>query len=192
MRITTEPFKKNVRPKPMLIVQQLFEIIVRKRQPQDIAYSINAAVITIGLTIALGTAVYSRVPQFSMPLAYNLTLSIVQALSVYGLLAIANKSNRYIQTITALFGVSVILQILTIGVGMTGILSGFGLLFTIWNMVLIIFIIRAALECSTLQAIIQTIAYHFIMLFVLILLFPSFPQEAQEFVQAAQLQAQGQ
>ncbi len=173
----------------MHIIQQLLEIILRKRQPQDIAYNLNAAIATVVLTVLLGTLVYSRFPQFSMPLAYNLTLAGVQALAVYGLLAMAKKANRFVQTITALFGVSVILQILTIGAGMTTILSPLGLVFTVWNMVLIIFIIRAALECSTLQAIVQVIAYHFLMIFMLLLLFPKFQDEVKALSELAQTQA---
>ena len=174
----------------MHIIQQLFEIIVRKRQPQDLAYSLNAAIVTVSLTVALGTAAFASVPNFSMPFAYNITLSLAQALMIYAILALSNKSNRYVQTITALFGVSLILQLLKIVAVMVGFLSGLSLVFTIWNLVLIVLIFRAALDCSTPQAIVKTIAYHFLAAMTLYLLFPNFSNELLEVLNAVQAEIQ--
>ena len=176
----------------MHIIQQLFEIIVRKRQPQDLTYSLNAAIVIVSLTVALGTAVFATIPQLSIPFAYSITLSLTQALMIYAILAIANKSNRYIQTITALFGVSLIIALLDLIVIKAGFLSALSLPLKIWNLILIVLIFRAALDCSTPQAIVKTIAYHFLAGVTLFFLFPNFSNEVIQGLQEAQMEIQAQ
>lgn len=163
----------------MQIIRQLIEIILRKRQPQDLAYDLNAAVIgAVGIT-GLGYLVYSKMPGISQPLFYNAAMVVFQAIGIYALLAMNNKANRFVQTITAIFGVSLILQVLTIASGQIPILAMFGLILTVWNFILIVFILRSALECSTLKATLLTFAYHFFMGILMVMVFPKFPLELQ-------------
>jgi hypothetical protein len=68
----------------MQIIRQLLEIIIRKRQPQDLSHNLNAAIISgIGIT-AMGTMVYSQMPTSSQPLIYNIAMAWFQAIAIYG------------------------------------------------------------------------------------------------------------
>lgn len=169
----------------MQIIRQLIEIILRKRQPEDLNHNLNAAIISTISVVALGYAVYSKMPQISQPLAYNITMVALQGLSIYGLLAINQKSIRFVQTVTAIFGTSVILQVLTIGSGLVPVLAPMGLAMTLWNFILIVFILRAALECTTFKAASLTIAYHLLMGVLMVIIFPKFPLELQAILEAA-------
>lgn len=169
----------------MKIIRQLFEIILRKRQPQDLDYDLNAAVISLICSIGIGYLVYSSLPQISQPFIYNVGMTCLQALGIYGFLSINKKATRFIQTITAIFGTTVILQILTIGIGKIEILAIFGFAITMWNLILAIFIIRSALECSTVKAVFITLGYHLFMGIMMATLFPKFPVELQSIIEAA-------
>jgi hypothetical protein len=63
-------------------------------------------------------------------------------------------------------------------------LAPLGLFFTIWNFLLVVFILRAALECSTLKAGLLTIAYHLFMGIMVAMIFPKFPLELQAMLEA--------
>lgn len=168
----------------MQIIRQLLEIILRKRQPQDLSHSLNAAIICCIGIAAMGTAVYSQIPTITQPFIYNVAMVIFQAVGIYALLGISNKTSRYIQTITAIFGVSLILQILTIAVGQISFLAPLSLFFTIWNFVLVVFILRAALESSTGKAVLLTMAYHLFMGVMMAIIFPKFPLELQAILES--------
>lgn len=169
----------------MQIIRQLVEIIIRKRQPQDLDFNSNAAAISLACSIGLGYMLYSKIPQISQPLIYNIAMVLLQALAIYGFLAINKKANRFTQTITAIFGVTVILQIVTVGLGQAGILATFSLLVTLWNLALVISIMRSALECSIIKAVIVTLGYHLFMGIFMAMLFPKFPVELQSILEAA-------
>lgn len=169
----------------MKIIKQLFEIIFRKRQPQDLDYDLNAAVISLLCSIGVGYLVYSALPQISQPLIYNIGMTGLQALGIYGFLAINKKATRFIQTVTAIFGTTVILQILTVGIGKVEVLAIFSFVITMWNLILAIIIIRSALECSTIKAVFVTLAYHLFMGIMMAMLFPQFPIELQSIIEAA-------
>lgn len=169
----------------MQIIRQLIEIILRKRQPEDLSYNLNAAIVSILSVVALGYAVYSKMPQITQPLAYNIAMVALQVLGIYGLLAMNQKSMRFVQTATAIFGTSVILQILTIGSGLIPALAPLGLAMTVWNFALIVFIVRSALECKTFKAIALTIGYHLLMGILMVMIFPKFPLELQSILEAA-------
>lgn len=170
----------------MQIIRQLFEIIIRKRQPQDLDYNSAAALISLISSIAIGYMVYSVIPQISKPLMYNIAMVLLQTVAIYGFLAINQKATRFIQTITAIFGVTVILQIITVGLGQLGVLASFAFLVTLWNLILVVFIMRTALECSTIKAVFVTLGYHLFMGIVMSLIFPNFPGELQAMLEAAQ------
>lgn len=163
----------------MQILRQLIEIILRKRQPQDLAYDLNAAVISAVGIIVLGFFVYSEIPQISKPFTYNAAITLLQGLGIYGLLAINNKANRFVQSITAFFGVSLILQIVTIAIAQIPILAVLSLVLTIWNLIIIVLILRSSFECSTLKSICLFIAYNIFVGMMMIIIFPEFLVEFQ-------------
>ena len=161
----------------MSIVVQLFEIVIRRREPQDIDYDITAAALSFAAIVAMGFFITSIQTAYSKPLMYSFAQSVIHGLIVFVLLKFSNKENRYIQTITALFGVSVILQMVSLILLQVPEIASLTLLLSIWNFVLAVLILKAALECSTLQSVLLTIAYQMIALVMLVSLFPDLSSE---------------
>ena len=169
----------------MTILIELFEIILLKRKPQDISFDAVSAITAFAAAVAVSYFSVIAANVVSQPLPFVLSQAVTQALVFYCLLLITKKQNRFTQTITALFGVSAILQ--SIGF-LTLILPGLavvGLILTSWNFYLMIIILRAAIECNTLQSIGITILYHFVIGVVLYTLFPEIFERMQELMEAS-------
>ena len=170
----------------MTILIQLFEIIILKRKPRDISFDVSAAGLAFAATIATSYFNVVAVDTFSQPLPFVLAQAVTQAIIFYLLLTITRKQVRFTQTITALFGVSAILQFVGLIVLQIPGLGIFGLFITLWNLYLMIMILREAIDCSTLQSVLLTIFYHFLIGVVLLILFPDIFEQMQTIMNAAQ------
>lgn len=156
----------------MTILTELFQIILLRRQPQDISHDSTAAIIAFFAAVA--TSYFSLIATnvFAQPLPFVLAQAIIQASIFYLLLSATSKQVRFTQTITALFGVAAILQFLSLITIKVPSLGLIGLMLTLWNFYLMVIILRDAIECKLFQAIIITILYHFVMGLILLMLFP--------------------
>lgn len=161
----------------MSLVFELFQIITLRRAPQDLSYDPVAAALSFAGLLAISFFINSMMSQYSHPLGYAMVQGCTQAVAIYGLLRWRNKSVRFVQTVTALFGTTVILQMLALIALQSSLFASATILLSIWNFYLMIIILRASLECSSLQSVVYTIAYHFIVVLVLILIYPNFPAE---------------
>lgn len=169
----------------MNIALQLFEILIRRRQPQDLGYDVNAAALSFIAIIAMGYFITSMQVVYTQPLSYSIAQSLTQALVIYLVLRIANKENRFVQTITAIFGVSVILQMASLIILQVPGLAAATLFLTLWNFYLALLILKSALECSLAQSVFITIGYQVVVIFVLTLLFPELTKEFMSIVEEA-------
>jgi hypothetical protein len=176
----------------MSIVTQLLQIILRKRQPQDLEYSVTAAVVVVFGQFVMQAAIMSGAQQYSQPIAYGLVYTIANMVGVLLLLSIYKKQARFVQCISALLGVSLILQIMSIFAFSSGILAFTGVMIWFWNMYLLVLILRASLDCSLMTWILLTIAYHFFVGFAMIMVFPDLQTEIVSAWQLAAEQAQQQ
>lgn len=170
----------------MTIIIELIEIILLKRKPEDISFDVVSAASAFGAAVISSYISVLTVNTIEQPLLFVLSQAITQAFIFYLLLNATKKQNRYTQTITALFGVSAILQIIGFITLILPNLGIFGLLLTGWNFYLMIIILRAAIECDTLPAVAITILYHFLIGIVLYLLFPEIFERMQALMQEAQ------
>lgn len=161
----------------MPIVLELIQIITLQRAPQDLRYDQVAAALSFLGLMAMSYFINGMMDAYTSPLGYAIVQSCCQAVVIYGLLKWREKSVRYVQTITALFGTTVILQMLTLVALQSSLLAPATILFSIWNFYLMIIILQAALDCSAIRSVIFTVAYHFITVMVLIIVYPNFPAE---------------
>ena len=161
----------------MTIIKQLFEILIRQRQPQDIDYDINAAVLSFFAVLALGYFLTSMQPVYSQPLLYSAAQTIIQTALVFLLLKIAGNDNRFVQTLTALFGVSAMLLMLILILVQVPALVAMPFFINLWSLYISILIFKAALDCRTGLAILVAIAYQIITSLLVLLLFPELLQE---------------
>jgi len=163
----------------MNIIIQLIEVIILKRRPSDVTFDPTAAALAICASAATSyfQVVFANV--FSNALTYIIAQTLLSAIVIFGILSLAQKKERLIQTYTALFGVSAILQFVSLIILQVPVLSVFGLLITIWNFYLMILILKEAIDCTLLQSIFLTLGYHFIIGFVLLSLFPEMFEQMQ-------------
>ena len=152
---------------------QLLQIITLKRKSSEISYDPSAAIIVTMATIATTyVQIISSKLLNDQQLIFVVAQTIGQAGVIWLLLKIRNKENRYIQTVTALFGVSAILHLFGIIILQLPLLIVFGILFSAWNFYLIVLVLSEALECNIIQSAFITIAYHIVVTMFLYLLLP--------------------
>ncbi|MBT8113742.1 MAG: hypothetical protein KJP04_00060 [Arenicella sp.] len=174
----------------MTILIQLLEIITLRRRPQDLQYDEIAAAFYVVLTIGLGYLTNVIAEQYSAPLAYSLTQNGALALGLFGVLALNGKRVRFVQTCTAVFGVSALLGILTLAIVYIPGLAILTLLISGWGLYIMVLIMREALECSTLRALFIIIGIQIFSVIVLLLLFPDFLTELQSLLVVAQSESE--
>ena len=152
---------------------QLIQIITLKRKPSEINYDTSAAIIVTMATIATTyVQIIASKLLSDQQIIFVIAQTIGQAGLIWLLLKARNKENRYIQTITALFGVSAVLNLFGIIILQLPVLIAFGILFSAWNFYLIVLILGEALECSIIRSAFITIAYHITVTMFLYLLLP--------------------
>jgi hypothetical protein len=161
----------------MSILTQLVQIILRKRQPQDLEYSVMAAVVAVVGQFVMQAAIMSGAEQYSQPIAYGLVYTVANVVGVLLLLRLYKKEARFVQCISALLGVSLILQFMSIFAFSSGILAFTGVMMWFWNMYLLVLILRVSLDTSMMTSVLLTIAYHFFVGFAMIVVFPDLQSE---------------
>ena len=181
----------------MQIFKQLVEISLRKREPQDIDYSVEAVAILFMAIVYLRYDAFNAIESLSNPFLYSVVSMAGELAFLYLIFASRDKTNRLVQTLTVLFGVSVLIVAVGRLMTLTVILQLAIPMLFIWSIYLSVFILRKALECSAIVSLLLTFGYTFFGLFVVVMLFPEF--EAQMLIEldnikaameAAQLQAE--
>jgi len=163
----------------MTIIRQLFEIILNKRSPADIDYNINAAIICCTGDLFFYFSFLSLFNEFSEPFIYAaiITGSYVLAYSV--LLKVHGKENRLVQTLTALFGTSLILYTIALAFIATQIFAVFSLGIWMFSIVVFVRVIKSSFSCPTYLAIVILISSYVFSNIMLSIVCPNSSQEAQ-------------
>ena len=161
----------------MQIIKQLYEITLRKRQPADLNYSLETAIVLTMTMIFLRYYSYSQMESLTSP-AFYAVLSITGELGlIYALLKSKQKDNRFVQTVTALFGITLLMSIAILVAAVIPFVQLTILFLMIWSLYLMIVILRSALDCSTLMAILLTVAYNAAGYLLVVILMPKFQTE---------------
>ena len=169
----------------MNILLQLFEIISLKRKPSEISFDQTAAI--IAFIAAIASTYYQLVASQTFTqasLQFVVTQASAQALIFWLLLKARGKENRFVQTATALFGTAAILQFVALIIILVPALAILGLFLTAWSFYLMVLILSEAIDCSMLQSILITIAYHFVIGLLLLMLFPELFEQMREAFEA--------
>ncbi len=77
----------------MQIFSQLFEILILRRKVADLEYNPNVALLAGAVLVAVGAYVNSLSPELSRPFTLSFAQYAVQALLLYGLLALQAKAD---------------------------------------------------------------------------------------------------
>ena len=89
----------------MNIVQQLLQIILLKRGPEDLEYNETAAYVACGLFVYANYLIKVVLGTFSMPLLYTVVESAALIAYFFLSMSVLNMSNRFVQFSTGYFGV---------------------------------------------------------------------------------------
>ncbi|MFT6409058.1 MAG: hypothetical protein ACJAQ6_002481 [Arenicella sp.] len=181
----------------MQIIKQLVQISLRKREPQDLDFSLQAAILLAMGIVFLRYISFLSMSSLSNPFGYSLVSIIGESLAIFALLRSQNKTGRFVQTITALFGITVLATMVSVIMSVTVILQLALPFLLLWSIYLMVLILRAALDCSLVASLMFTIGYNAIGYLLVMLLFPKFQTEMlvewetiKAAIEAAQLAAQ--
>ena len=163
----------------MNIIVQLLQIITLKRSPSDIRYEPNTAVLAFLAAIGVSYLQLLTSQQISTPLPFVATQNLAQAAVFWLILKTKDKENRYIQSATALFGVSAILQLVVLALMQAPTMIMFGIIITGWNFYLLALILSRAIDAGIGRSLIITFAYHIAIGFLLTPLFPEQYEQIQ-------------
>ncbi len=170
----------------MNIALQLLEIIGLKRKPSEIAYDQTAAFLVFAVSIATAYFQLRSNKEFpSSAMSFALAQAIVQGTVFWFLLKIRNRENRFVQTMTALFGTTAILQFVALILMQVPAMAILGIFLTGWSIYIMVLILSEAIDVNILQSLLITIAYHFLIGLVLIMLFPEFLEQVRVAVEAS-------
>ena len=164
----------------MNILQQLVQIILLQRRPQDLDFDYTAAIFYAVAAAGLTYITSAQAGVFSQPLAISLIQTVSQALILFLFLQIASRTQRFVQTCTAMFGVSAILSVIIWPIAQVPGLSILTPFLIAWSVVITIIILRDAFDASIIKALIIMVGMGALSVFILMLLVPTYATEAQQ------------
>ena len=164
----------------MNIFLQLVQILLLRRRPQDLEFDQFAAAFYAVAAAGLTFITSAQAGVFSQPLLISIVQTVSQAGLLFLFLRIANRSQRFVQTCTAMFGISAILSafmwLLTQAPGLSLLVP----FLVVWSIVITILILRDAFDATTLKAFFIMLAMGMLSVLVVMLLVPSYVTEAQQ------------
>lgn len=168
----------------MKIWQQIFQLFFRQIDPENIDYDRSAAVAVIVISVGFNYLSFIAIGSLSNPLLYALVAGLSQALAVFLLLKLRNKENRFVQTITAVLGVTIIATMLQSLLAATQVLAIFGLFVGIYGLFLQFLVLRSALEANAPVALLALIFTNVAGPMILTLVFPEFANDVKAWMEA--------
>lgn len=164
----------------MTILRQLFEIILLQRRPRDLQYDEFSAVFYVVFSIGLSYVVHVAGDKYSSPLGYAVVPTLAVLGILYAILSASRKQNRFVQTVTAMFGAQTVIGMATIVISSIGVLHVLLPLFIVWNMFIGVLVVKDGLDASWVRALFILIGIQFLSIVAVILLFPDFLLELQQ------------
>ena len=174
----------------MNFVRILLKLCVRIAQPDELPYNQNAAILLSFVHAAVSWINLVKFDAFSNPSVYALFIAVAQILGVFLLLRICSKSSRFIQTLSALLGTSIIISVVSSSLASIlpiPLLAGF-LLF--WQLYIPTFILKSALEIPVFVAFFSYIGIILFSFILTAVVFPDFITELENWLEIVNQQAE--
>ncbi|GMR05654.1 MAG: hypothetical protein BMS9Abin25_0229 [Gammaproteobacteria bacterium] len=179
-----QPNRQCSNPVTSLLI--LFIDLIRlRRGPQDLPASQNLLIITGFLLIVTAILGDHMNEDFTGKLIFALTQIVILTAIVWGILALNKKSERTVQTLTAFYGTSVLIQLfvwpfrswlqsMSEETQKQATIPLFAIVvLAIWSFVVMVYIYHNALDCSRGKAILMSILTQLIVGMVMLTLFAS-------------------
>jgi hypothetical protein len=166
------------------LLRLFVQIALLRRGPQDLPASPMLLAVTAVTYFGLSFLLYSALPGMPGPWRKHLIAEVLYTLVSLGvLLHVAGKSERYLQTTTAVFGYLIVLSPLTIFSGwlyqrfenepsLQLPVALIGLTLLVWMVAIGQQVLKAALEWSTLASVVLVISWILLGQFMILALFP--------------------
>lgn len=167
----------------MQIIHQLFEVIMRRRAVSDLTYDPTIAIIGGAVLMALGGYTNSLQPELESPMFMSVVQILINTLLLVALLRAYSKGSRSVQVLSALYGVSALLQTVALLAMQLNGLQIFVTFILVWNFILSIIILREGLETTILAPLLWTVAINMVTIVILLGLFPDFAEVFQAMLQ---------
>jgi hypothetical protein len=169
------------------LLRLFLQIALLRRGPQDLPASPVLLAVTAAAYLAVSFILYTALPGMPGPWRKHLIAELIYILVSLGvLLQLAGKSERYLQTATAVLGYSIILSPLTIFSGwlyqrfqdepsLQLPVALIGLTLLVWMIAIGQQVLKAALEWSTLASVVLVISWILLGQFMILAIFPMDP-----------------
>ena len=169
----------------MNIINQLFDVLLKRRAPEDVSYSVNAMLLVCALTVLGQYYQLSLIDGLSQPVLYAIILTTSQIMAYALLLKLHRKENRLVQTLTVLMGVSFIILVIMTVLSLIPFFSIFSLALWGYGIILSIHILKSSFNCPTYLAIVIFVSVSVFSILTLLIVAPSFAQEWQVLMESA-------
>jgi hypothetical protein len=170
----------------MTIFSQLIEIMLLIRRPQDLDFDQTAAILYLVLTIGINYISTSFSGAFSQPLLISAVQNLAIVALLFGLLSVSGKSQRFVQTCTALFGINAVISILTLLIVQVPLIGMLAVVLMGWSFYLMVLVLRDAFDATILKAILLLILINVVAGFFTTAVVPSYFEEFKTLMQANQ------
>ena len=173
----------------MNIVQQLLQILLLKRGPEDLEYNETAAYVACGLYIYTNYLIKVVLGTYSLPFSYTLVESLALIAFLFLAMSMLDLKNRFVQFVTGYFGVlslqaaAVVLMVST--GGSTGIFL-ICILASVWIMIVALKILIKTVDRGLLLPISLWFASNLVSSLILTMIFPQFSAESEQTLAALQ------
>lgn len=163
----------------MKILQQLIQIVLLQRRPQDLDFDQNAAAFYVVLAIGMSYITSAQSGAFTHPLAISAVQNLAQAVFLFVFLQIAGKGTRFVQTCTAWFGVTTLLTLIVWLLAQVPAMSLLVLILMGWSFCLTVIILRDSFDAGLFRAVLLTVGIGMLSVILTMLVVPNYAEEAQ-------------
>jgi len=163
----------------MNIINQLFDVLLKKRAPEDVSYSVNAMIVACLLTVLGQYYQLSLIKELSQPVLYAVILTVSQIMAYALLLKLHGKENRLVQTITVVMGISFIILVIMTVLSYIPILSILGIALWGYGIVVTVNVLKSSFNCPTYLAVVIFVS---VSVFSILMLFVVAPAAGDEYM----------
>jgi len=170
----------------MNIINQLFDVLLKKRAPEDVSYSVNAMIVACLLATLGQFYQLSLIRELSQPVLYAVILTVSQIMAYALLLKIHNKENRLVQTLTIIMGISFIVLVIMTVLSHIPVLSILGIALWGYSIVVIVHVLKSSFNCPTYLAVVIFVSVSVFSILTLSIVAPSAKDEYMLFYENMQ------
>lgn len=162
------------------LLKLFLDICLLRRGPQDVPVAVSLLIVVLIASLIVDVAAILFRTSFPEALLVAVVVNAVLLVSVVLLLWLLGYAARVLQTLIAMWGCSVIVNVLQLPLillvnlipGQVGMLGFIALFFLIWNLTISMHILRHALSIATFPAAVLAIGYLMLNFFVVDLFLP--------------------